>query len=59
MFKDFILYVNKEMNPCLLDHIHSHYEFKIIADHRLLGVKDDIFSNIPKFLEEIQEESEL
>lgn len=56
MFKDFILYVNKEMNPCLLDHIHSHYEFKIIADHRLLGVKDDIFSNIPKFLEEIQEE---
>ena len=60
MFENFILYnVIKEINLCLLNHIHSYYKFEMIADHRLLGVGDDIFSNILKFLEELQEESEL
>ena len=54
--EDFILYrVIKEKDPLLLDHTQAHYQLKFTASYHMMDVKDDIVSNIPKFIEEIQE----
>ena len=39
----------------LLDHPQANYQLKITASYHMMDVKDDIVSNIPKFIEEIQE----
>ena len=53
-FEDHILYcVIALIDPCLTDHIHQHYQFKLTAGQRFMDVRGDIFVNIPTFLEEI------
>ena len=52
VMEDLILYsIIKEIDPCLLDHIQLHYQLKMAAGHRLMVIKDNSFSNIPKFIE--------
>ena len=60
VLEDFILNsVIKETDPCLLDPIQANYQLKMTAGYCLKDVKDDIFSYIPKFLQEIQEKESL
>ena len=57
VFQDYILYnVLKEIDPRLLEFVQTHYQLKMQAGQRLMDVKDDIFSNIPHFLEEIKQQ---
>ena len=59
-FQDYILYNTiKEIDPHLIKHIQSHYKLKIADGQRLTDLKSDIFSNIPKFVEEIQQQESL
>ena len=57
IFHDYILYnVLKEIDPRLLEFVQNHYQLKMQTGWRLMDVKDDIFSNIPHFLEEIKQQ---
>ena len=53
-FEDHILYsVIALINPRLTEHVQQHYQLKLTLGQRLMDVRADIFINIPKFLEEI------
>ena len=53
-FEDHILYCMIALiNSRLTDHIHQHYQLKLTPGQRLMDVRSDIFINIPKFLEEL------
>ena len=59
-FQDYILYNTiRDIDPRLTKHIQSHYKLKMAAGQRLTDLKADIFANIPKFLEEIQQQESL
>ena len=59
-FQDYILYnMIQDIDPRLTKHIKTHYKLKIAAGQRLTDLKSDIFTNIPKFLEEIQQQESL
>ena len=59
-FLDYILYNTiRDIDPQLTKHIQNHYKLKITAGQRLTDLKEDIFNNIPKFLEEIQQQESL
>ena len=59
-FQDYILYNTiRDIDPRLIKHIQTHYKLKIAAGQRLTDLKSDIFINIPKFLEEIQQQESL
>ena len=59
-FQDYILYNTiKEIDPCLIKHIQSHYKLKIADGQRLTDLKSDIFSRILNFIEEIQQQESL
>ena len=56
-FQDYILYNTiHDIDPRLSKHVQNHYKLKITAGQRLTDLKSDIFANIPKFLEEIQQQ---
>ena len=59
-FQDYILYNTiRDIDPRLTKHIQAHYKLKMAAGQRLTDLKADIFANIPKFLEEIQQQESL
>ena len=43
----------------LTKHIQTHYKLKIAAGQRLTDLKLDIFNNILRFIEEIQQQGSL
>ena len=56
-FQDYILYNTiKDIDPRLPKHVQTHYKLKIAAGQRLTDLKADIFANIAKFMEEIQQQ---
>ena len=59
-FQDYILYNTiRDIDQRLTKHVQHHYKLKIAAGQRLTDLKADIFANIPKFLEEIQQQESL
>ena len=56
----YILYnIIRDIIPYLTKHILMHYKLKIRAGQCLTDLKSGFFANIPKFLEEIQQQESL
>ena len=59
-FQDYILYNTfRDIDPRLIKHIQTHYKLKIVAGQRLTVLKLDIFNNLLRFIEEIQQQESL
>ena len=53
--EDHILFVVISLiDPRLIEHVRKHYQLKLRAEQRIMDVRSDIFLNIPRFLEEIE-----
>eukprot|EP00092_Neocalanus_flemingeri_P087280 GFUD01110119.1.p1 GENE.GFUD01110119.1~~GFUD01110119.1.p1 ORF type:complete len:383 (+),score=89.10 GFUD01110119.1:253-1401(+) len=60
MLEDMVLLnVLKDIDPRLPSHIRTHYTLKMSKTDKLMDFKNDIMTNIPKFLQELDKEEHL